>query len=148
MDDFAHLTKTENSLGDILLVVDAAKYLGSSNADAAYGHFQAAGTFRCVVPHRPSNSPKTECTNCNGDPIALFCQITNGAFFMQGLAPDFKLRVHIVTSNPALGFFRRRSQEGKKHRFFFSRCWEKTNGFCWVSRSQILHQSSGSPGKS
>lgn len=128
MDDFAHLTKTENSLGDILLVVDAAKYLGSSNADAAYGYFQAAGTFRCVVPHRPSNSPKTECTN--GDPIALFCQMTNGAFFMQGLAPNFKSRVHIVTSNPALGFFRRRSQEGKKHRFFFSRRWEKTNGFC------------------
>lgn len=116
MDDFAHLTKTENSLGDILLVVDAAKYLGSSNADAAYGYFAAAGTFRCVVPHTPSNSPKTECTNCNGDPIAVFCQMTNGAFFMQGLAPDFRSRVHIVTSNPPLGFFRRR--RGKNTVFF------------------------------
>ena len=31
---------------------------------------------------------------------------------------------------------------GEKTRCFFRR-WETTNGFCWVSRSQILHQSSG-----
>ena len=50
MDDAAHLTQTENPLAEILPVVEAAKYFGSSNADAAYLYFQAAGTFRCVVP--------------------------------------------------------------------------------------------------
>lgn len=147
MDDFAHLTKTENSLGDILLVVDAAKYLGSSNADAAYGYFQAAGTFRCVVPHRPSNSPKTECTNCNGDPIALFCQMTNGAFFMQGLAPNFKSRVHIVTSNPKIlpGFF---LAAGRGKNTVFFRRGEKNQ---WVLLSILVTDSPSiirSPAKS